>query len=129
MMHVTSRVNGNILWANQHLLFWLSLVPFVTGWMGEQHLAPVPTAVYGAVMLMAAIAYTILSAAIVRSEGPGSKLAIAMGKDVKGKASLVAYALAIAMAFVNPWVSVGLYALVALIWLIPDRRIESALGA
>ena len=129
MLHATSRINGSILWANQHLLFWLSLIPFVTGWMGENHLAPVPTAVYGMVLLMAAIAYTILVVAIVRNEGPSSKLATAIGKDVKGKISIAAYALAIPLAFFNSLVSVALYVFVALLWLIPDRRIESTLGS
>ena len=127
MLHVTRSINGAILWANQHLLFWLSLVPFTTRWMSESHLAPLPTAAYGVVLLMAAIAYTILALAIVRHEGPTSKLAAAMGRDVKGKISLGAYLAAVPLAFVNPWIAVAMYALVAGIWLIPDPRIESQL--
>jgi len=128
MLHATARVNGKILWANLHLLFWLSLVPFVTGWMGENHFASLPTAVYGAVMLLAAVAYTILQGAILKHQGPDSKLADAVGKDAKGKLSLVCYVLAIPLAFINQWISDALYVLVALMWLIPDRRIESRLG-
>ena len=127
MLHATSRINGRILWANQHLLFWLSLVPFSTRWMGESRLAPLPTAAYGSVLLLAAIAYTILTSAIVAHEGPQSKLAVAVGADRKGKVSLLAYVLAIPLAFVNPWISVALYVIVALIWLVPDRRIEAVL--
>jgi uncharacterized membrane protein len=127
MLHATSRINGAILWANQHLLFWLSLVPFTTRWMGETHLAPLPTAAYGLVLLMAGVAYTILLLAIVRHEGPESKLAAAVGRDFKGKTSVAAYVLAVPMAFVNPLISVGLYVLVAGMWLIPDPRIESRL--
>jgi uncharacterized membrane protein len=127
MLHTAERINGRILWANLHLLFWLSLFPVVTAWMGGSRLAPVPTAVYGVVMLLAAVAYTILQAEIVAEHGPGSKLAAAVGKDVKGKVSLASYALAVALAFVNPWISTGLYVLVALMWLAPDPRIESRL--
>jgi uncharacterized membrane protein len=125
MLHATTRINGKILWANLHLLFWLSLVPFVTGWMGENHFQPLPTAVYGVVMLAAAIAYYILARAIVAEEGRGSKLAVALGKDVKGRVSPLFYAAAIPLAFVNCWISLGLYVLVALIWLVPDPRIEA----
>src|SRR5512146_2971744 len=103
MLHATQRVTGAILWANLHLLFWLSLFPFVTGWMGENHFAPLPTAVYGAVMLLAAIAYELLARSIVAREGKGSRLAVALGKDVKGKASLALYAAAIPLAFVREW--------------------------
>jgi uncharacterized membrane protein len=127
MLHATQRVNGQILWANLHLLFWLSLVPFVTGWMGENQVAPEPTSLYGVVMLGAAIAYTILQSAIVRHHGVDSGLARAVGRDVKGKASLALYAAAIPLAFVNRWISVAIYILVAMAWLIPDRRIESRL--
>jgi len=127
MLHVTRRVSGGVLWANLHLLFWLSLVPFVTGWMGENHFAPVPTALYGVVLLMAAIAYLILERAILRVEGPDSVLATAVGTDLKGKLSPILYVLAIASAFVVPWISGALYVAVALIWLVPDRRIERAL--
>jgi len=125
MLHITEHVNGAILWANLHLLFWLSLVPFVTGWMGENHFDPVPTAVYGIDMLGAAIAYTILARTILRHHGPHSKLAAAMGSDVKGKISLALYAAAIPLAFVNQWISDALYVTVAAMWLVPDRRIES----
>jgi uncharacterized membrane protein len=125
MLHTADRINGRILWANLHLLFWLSLVPFVTGWMGENHFASVPAAIYGGVMLMAAIAYTILKDAIVAEHGPESRLATAVGRDVKGKFSVALYALAIALAFVNQWFSDALYVSVALMWIVPDRRIES----
>src|SRR5688572_25145653 len=127
MLHATQRVNGRILWANLHLLFWLSLVPFVTGWMGENQVAPEPTSLYGVVMVGAAMAYTILQGAIVRHHGPDSRLARAMGRDMKGKVSLALYAAAIPLAFVNRWISVTIYVLVATLWLIPDRRIESRL--
>jgi len=125
MLHTVQRIDGRILWANLHLLFWLSLVPFVTGWMGENHFAPVPTAVYGAVMLLSGVAYTILQAAIVAAHGPESTLAAAVGSDMKGKVSLGLYALAIPLAFVNQWISDGIYVAVALLWFVPDRRIES----
>ena len=127
MLHITDRVDGAILWANLHLLFWLSLVPFVTGWMGENHFAPVPVAIYGVVMLMAATAYFILARTLLAVEGPGSKLAAAIGKDFKGKISPVFYLAAIPLAFVSTWIAVALYALVALIWLVPDPRIEKRL--
>ena len=127
LLHATDHINGGILWANHHLLFWLSLVPFVTGWMGENHFAPLPTAVYGCVMICAAIAYTILQALIVRHLGPQSKLAIAVARDVKGKLSIVLYVVAIASAFAYQWISDAIYVTVALIWLVPDRRIESTL--
>ena len=125
MFHLVDRVTGGIMWANLHLLFWLSLTPFVTGWMGENHFAPVPTAVYGAVMLLAAMAYYILQQTIIRRQGSHSKLAAAVGGDVKGKLSPMLYAAAIPLAFVNQWISDGLYVAVALIWLVPDRRIEA----
>jgi len=128
MLHVTERVNGNVLWANTHLLFWLSLVPFVTAWMGENHFAPAPTAVYGVVLLMAAIAYWILVRAILAVEGRHSTLATAIGDDLKGKLSPLFYLIAIPTAFIHQWIAGGLYVLVALIWLIPDRRIERALS-
>ena len=124
MMHVTERVTGGIMWANLHLLFWLSLTPFVTAWMGENHFAPLPTAVYGGVQLCAAISYTILQTVIIHDEGPHSKLATAVRNDVKGKLSMALYALAIPMAFVNQMISDVLYVTVALTWLVPDRRIE-----
>jgi uncharacterized membrane protein len=128
LLHCTSRVTGAILWANLYLLFWLSLVPFVTAWMGENHLGSAPTALYGAVLLMAAIAYLILQRQLLRSEGPRSLLARAVGSDRKGKVSLLFYLLAIGAAFLHPGISVLLYALGALLWLIPDRRIERALA-
>ena len=124
MLHMTSRINGAILWANLHLLFWLSLVPFVTSWMGQNHEAPLPNALYGIVLLFAAIAYYILRTLIIADQGEDSKLAAAIGKDIKGKISPVIYAIAIGMAFVYQWIADGLYILVALIWLVPDRRIE-----
>jgi uncharacterized membrane protein len=127
MLHATERVNGAVLWANLHLLFWLSLTPFVTGWMGENHFAPLPTAVYGVVLVCSAIAYVILQNTIIRLEGPRSKLAEAVKRDVKGKLSLAIYAVAIPLAFVNQWIADALYVAVALIWLVPDRRIESKL--
>ena len=128
MLHVTGRVNGTILWANLHLLFWLSLVPFVTGWMGENSFAPAPTALYGAVLLMAAIAYWILLRAILRAEGPDSVLAKAVGSDIKGRISPLLYLTAIPMAFVEEAVAGAIYVAVALMWLIPDRRIERVVG-
>jgi uncharacterized membrane protein len=127
MLHATDRINGKILWANQHLLFWLSLIPFVTGWMGENHFAPLPTAIYGVVLILTALAYTILQKLIVAENGKSSKLAAAVGKDRKGMVSLALYALAIPLAFVHQWIAGGLYVLVALIWFIPDQRIESTL--
>jgi uncharacterized membrane protein len=127
MLHVTDRINGAILWANLHLLFWLSLVPFVTGWMGETHLAPLPTAVYGGVLLMDAVAWTILENLIIRMQGPHSRLRAAVGREIKGKVSAVLYAAAIPLALVQQWIAVGIYVCVALIWLVPDRRIESKL--
>lgn len=129
MLQTCDRVNGRILWANLHLLFWLSLVPFVTSWTGQNHFAAIPTAMYGAVLIMSAIAYTILQNCIIRLQGPDSKLAIAVGNDVKGKVSLALYASAIPLAlFVHPWLSAILYAVVALWWLVPDRRIETKLS-
>jgi uncharacterized membrane protein len=125
MLHLTDRINGAILWANLHLLFWLSLVPFVTGWMGENHFAALPTAVYGAVLLMSALAYTLLQVTIVRHQGVHSKLYAAVGHDVKGKISLTLYVSAIPLAFVHELIADALYITVALIWLVPDRRIES----
>src|SRR5262245_35557082 len=125
MLQVTERVNGTILWANLHLLFWLSLVPFVTGWMGENHGGSWPTALYGGVVLMAAVAYLILQRAIVAHHGKSSTLATAVGRDIKGKLSLMRYAVAIALAFVNQWLSDAVYVAVALLWFIPDRRIET----
>jgi len=128
MLHMTRHVSGGVLWANLHLLFWLSLIPFVTGWMGENHFAVAPTALYGVILLMAAIAYALLERSIVCMQGDDSPLAAALGRDYKGKLSPVLYALAIACAFVAPVVAGALYVLVALMWLIPDRRIEKHLG-
>ena len=129
MLHAARRIGGAILWANLHLLFWLSLFPFVTGWMGENHFAAMPTALYGVVLLMAAIAYWILQRTIIAREGPDSILARAIGKDVKGNASVVIYAAAIPAAFVNQWISQACYIFVAVMWLVPDRRIERMLAA
>jgi len=128
MLHTVEKVKGGILWANLHLLFWLSLVPFTTGWMGENHFATAPTALYGVVMLMAGIAYWILQQSIIVSQGPNSLLKRAIGPDWKGKLSIVLYATAILVAFLSHWISQGLYVLVALLWLIPDRRIERVLS-
>jgi uncharacterized membrane protein len=128
MLHACQRVTGPILWANLHLLFWLSLFPFVTGWMGENHFAATPTAIYGAVLLMAAIAYWTLQQIIIASQGPGSLLKKAVGGDWKGKLSPIIYLVAIPVAFWSQWISQGLYVLVALVWLVPDRRIENALA-
>jgi uncharacterized membrane protein len=127
LLHTVTRVDGLILWANSHLLFWLSLVPAATGWMGENFLAPLPTAVYGVSLLMPAIAYNLLQRTIVHQQGQHSVLANALGRDVKGKISPLLYAAAVALAFVDAWLSIALYALVAVMWLIPDRRIEKAL--
>jgi uncharacterized membrane protein len=129
MLHAVSKVNGPILWANLHLLFWLSLVPFVTGWMGENNFAARPVALYGVVLIMAAIAYFILSRALISHHGRDSTLGKAVGKDFKGRISVLIYAVAIAISFVNRWIAFGLYIFVALMWLIPDRRIERTLAA
>ncbi len=128
MMHATDHVDGRILWANMHLLFWLSLIPFGTSWMEENHFAEIPTALYGCILLMAAIAYFILSRAIMAHADANQALRDAIGKDVKGKISLIAYALAIPIAFANPWGAIAVFALVALMWLVPDPRIERAIG-
>jgi uncharacterized membrane protein len=125
MFYLTDRITGGVLWANLHLLFWLSLMPFVTGWMGENHFAAVPTAFYGVVLLCAGIAYYILEQAIIHSQGANSKLEAAVGTDRKGIISVVLYALAIPLAFVNQLLSDVIYAMVALMWLVPDRRIEA----
>jgi uncharacterized membrane protein len=128
MLHATHRVDGGVLWANLHLLFWLSLFPFITGWMGENHFAPLPTAAYGFVLMMAGVAYLILARAIIAAEGRDSLLAKAIGTDRKGKASIVLYAAAIPLAFASQWLAQGIYVAVALMWLVPDRRIERALA-
>jgi uncharacterized membrane protein len=127
MFHSTKHVTGGILWANLHLLFWLSLFPFTTAWVGENHRAATPTAVYGSVLLMAAVAYFILQRAIIVQQGRDSLLATAIGTNWKGKLSPVLYFAAIPLAFVNPWISDGLFIFVALMWLVPDRRIERVL--
>ncbi|MCB9184897.1 MAG: DUF1211 domain-containing protein [Flavobacteriales bacterium] len=129
LLHASRGVNGSILWANVHLLFWLSLVPFTTGWMGENHFAAVPTALYGVVLLMAGIAYWLLSTAIIRHEGPDSVLRKAVGNDLKGKSSVVLYAIAVPCVYWLPAVSWCIYVLVALMWLVPDSRIERQLRA
>jgi uncharacterized membrane protein len=127
MLHATQQVTGPMLWANLHLLFWLSLIPFATGWMGENHFTAAPLALYGVVLLMAALAYWILQQLIIASQGPDSILKKAIGSDWKGKLSLVLYTAAIPLAFWGPWISLGLYVVGALLWLIPDRRIENVL--
>jgi uncharacterized membrane protein len=129
LLHTVHRVSGGILWANLHLLFWLSLFPFATAWMGENHAAPAPTAFYGVVLFCAGIAYYVLQRAIIAPEGPASILASALGRDWKGKLSPLFYLAAIPLAYVSPWISNALYVTVALIWLVPDRRIEKALQA
>lgn len=127
MLRATRRVSGGVLWANLHLLFWLSLFPFVTGWMGENHFALVPSALYGGVLLAAAVAYWILQQTIIVTQGADSRLKAAVGRDWKGKLSPIVYATGIACALFRPWVAQALYVAVALMWLVPDRRIESAL--
>jgi uncharacterized membrane protein len=129
LVHAVERVDGAIMWANLHLLFWLSLVPFVTGWMGEHPDGASPTALYGGVLLMAAIAFFVLQRTILRALGPGSRLAREVGADLKGKLSPVIYALAIGVSFASPALAQALYAAVALLWLVPDRRFGRALGA
>jgi len=128
LLHAVTKVNGPILWANTHLLFWLSLVPFATAWMGENHFAARPVALYGGVLLMAALAYYLLSQCLIHYHREGSVLGTAVGSDLKGKVSLGIYAVAILLSFANRWVGFGLYWVVALIWLIPDRRIERVIG-
>ncbi len=128
LLHAVQKINGPILWANLHLLFWLSLLPFVTGWMGENYFSTWPVAVYGIVLLMAAIAYSILELALIRLQGKDSQLANAVGQDFKGKISLVIYAAAIPLSFVSRWIAFGLYVVVAVMWVIPDRRIEKKLN-
>lgn len=127
MLHTVQRVTGSVLWANLHLLFWLSLLPFATGWMGENHFAALPTAVYGGVLLAAAIAYRLLQQTIIRTHGSGSALKAAVGTDWKGKLSPVLYLLGIAVTFIHPGFSQALFTAVAIMWLVPDRRIERQL--
>jgi uncharacterized membrane protein len=128
MFHAVEHVNGKILWANLHLLFWLSLIPFTTGWMGENHFEALPTAIYGVVLLCSGIAYSILVGTIIAHQGRDSKLRAFIGRDWKGKASVLIYVAAIPLAFVNQWIADALYVCVALMWLSPDPRIESKLG-
>lgn len=128
LLHAVKHVNGKILWANLHLLFWLSLIPFVTAWIGENQFAAVPVAVYGTVLLLAGIAYYILTHALISSHGKDSALATAVGRDAKGILSVAIYAVAILAAFWNPWVAFGLYQCVSIMWLVPDRRIEKTLA-
>jgi uncharacterized membrane protein len=127
LLHTVKRVSGGMLWANAMLLFWLSLVPFVTGWMGQNNFAPIPTALYGGVLICAAVSYTVLQATIIRIHGPESRIAVAVGSDWKGKASIGLCALAIPLAFVERWLSCAIYVMIAILWLVPDRRIESHL--
>jgi uncharacterized membrane protein len=128
LLHASRSVNAAIMWANMHLLFWLSLIPFATGWMGENHFAPLPVAIYGLALLMPAIAYYILQTCIVRANGSDKALADALGRDVKGKLSPLFCLAGIGFAFVNPWIACSAYVLLALMWLIPDRRIEKSIG-
>jgi uncharacterized membrane protein len=129
MLMLTERVGGLVLWANLHLLFWLSLVPFATGWVGENHFAKVPASAYGIVLLGAALAYYALQTTIVRKQGDDSALATAIGRDLKGKASPVLYVAGIALAFANRWLAIAMYVVVALMWLIPDPRLERSIAA
>ena len=129
LLQAADRVNGKVLWANLHLLFWLSLLPFVTGWMGQNHFAPLPTAIYGVDLFLAAVAYWILQTVIVAEHGPHSRLASALGRDGKARLSLALYAAAVPLAFVIQWISEVIYVVVVLMWLIPDRRIESRMHA
>lgn len=128
LLQAASRVDGRILWANLHLLFWLSLVPFVTGWMGENHFAPLPVALYGVVLLLAACAYWLLSRALIAQHGGGSALARAVGRDRKGTVSVLLYVAAAGLAFVDSRLALAIYVLVAVMWLVPDRRIERSMG-
>jgi len=127
LLHTVTRVDGLILWANSHLLFWLSLIPATTAWMGDNFLAPLPTAVYGGTLLMPGIAYYLLQKALMRKQGPDSVFAKALGSNIKGKISPMLYVAGIVLAFVSPWLSIVIYALVAIMWLVPDRRIENVL--
>ena len=128
LLQAIKQVDGRVLWANLHLLFWLSLIPFVTAWMGENHFATWPVALYGLDLLLAAVAYFILARALLSLHGRDSVLATALGSDLKGKVSVIIYSVAIPLAFVNSWLACGLYVLVALIWFVPDRRIEKTLA-
>jgi uncharacterized membrane protein len=128
LLHASEQINGQIMWANLHLLFWLSLVPFATAWMGENHVSPIPTALYGVVLLLTAIAWLILQTALLRAHGPRSRLSEALSDDLKGKISAALYVAAIPLAFVHQLLAVSLYVIVAVMWLVPDRRIESRVG-
>jgi uncharacterized membrane protein len=128
MFHAAPKVDGRVLWANLNLLFWLSIVPFATGWMGENHFAAVPSALYGAVLLMAAIAYRVLAQVLILVNGRDSALARAIGRDVKGRLSIVLYVVALPLAFLAGWIALGIYGLVAVMWLVPDPRIERTLA-
>jgi uncharacterized membrane protein len=128
MIYAAKTINGAILWANLHLLFWLSLIPFATAWMGENHFSRWPVILYGGVLIMNGVAYTILCGLLVAHAGQGSTLAVALGKDWKGKLSVVVYVVAIVLAFINPWIAFALYALVAMMWFIPDKRIERTIS-
>jgi uncharacterized membrane protein len=127
LLHAVQKISGKVMWANNHLLFWLSLMPFTSGWMGENHFTAVPTALFGFVLMMAGVAYYILAQCLVTLHGTDSILGRAVGSDTKGKISVVLYAIAIILSCFNGWISLGLYALVAIIWVIPDRRIEKKL--
>ncbi len=128
LLQATKHVGGRVLWANLHLLFWLSLIPFATSWVGENHIAAWPVALYGVILLLAAVAYFILARSLIALHGADSVVATALGRDFKGKASIAIYAAAIPLAFVSTWPAFGLYVVVALIWLVPDRRIETTLA-
>lgn len=129
LLHACQRISGSIMWANLHFLFWLSLVPFVTGWVGEHRAASLPTALYGVVLLMAGVAYLVLERRMVAENGPQSMLAEAVGTDRKGRLSLACYVAAIVLAFASPWLADAIYVLVALMWLVPDRRLEALVRA
>ena len=129
LLHTCEQINGRILWANLHLLFWLSLVPVVTGWMGDNHTAALPTATYGVVMVLTGVAYMLLEQAIIAQQGERSRLAAAVGKDVKARTSVLLYVVAIAAAFYNPWISDALYVFVSAMWFVPDKRIEALLAS
>jgi len=128
MLQATDRIHGGVLWANLHLLFWLSLIPFVTGWMGENHFAALPTAAYGVVLVGAAIAYTILQTTILKENDENPRLAQAIGSDWKGKVSIILYVAAVPLAFINQYISDAIFVFVALVWLVPDRRIEGRIA-
>ena len=125
MLHAAEKINGKVLWANLHLLFWLSLTPFATAWLGRAGAAPLPVACYGVLQVLAAVAYIVLQTTLIAAQGPHSRLAAALGSDTKGKLSMLAYISAVPLAFVEPWASIAIYVGVALAWLVPDRRIES----